>query len=250
VPPAPRPQSGIEEAAALWWREDVSERTLRRRGRRWTMWTAWIVCVFATPGLLLLYLEPLSAPVAAICFAHAWLIPRLQARRGADSVVPIGGVGDRVGPPRAHSEPERIALGLLADLVGHSERALLAGTGLAMERGRLGVWLLGERGALLLRPGGRRVDCWCVRVADQDGLPGADRVAHLLLALREDEGGFAKVGNLGFSGAVWRVRSGLSERPRVALDAARAAARDGAGGWAAWLGGQSVDEVDELPRVA
>jgi hypothetical protein len=214
------------------------------------MWTAWIVCVFAAPGLLLLYLEPLSAPVAAICFAHAWLIPRIQARRGADSVVPIGGLGDGAGRPHAHSEHERIALGLLADLVGHRERALLAETGLAMERGRLGVWLLGERGALLLRPGGRRADCWCVRVADQDGLPGADRVAHLLLAVREDEGGFGKVGNLGFSGAVWRVRPRMPERSRVALDAARAAARDGAGSRAASLGGQRVDEVDELPRVA
>jgi hypothetical protein len=70
------------------------------------------------------------------------------------------------------------------------------------------------------------VDCWCVRVADQEGLPGADRLAHLLLALREDEGGFAKVGNLGFSGAVWRVRSRMPRRLRAAVDAAGAAARE------------------------
>jgi hypothetical protein len=48
-------------------------------------------------------------------------------------------------------------------------------------------------------------------------------VAHLLLALREDELGFAKVANLGFSGALWRVRQHLPAVSRPALDAARAA---------------------------
>ena len=76
----------------------------------------------------------------------------------------------------------------------------------------------------MVRRGGRRADCWCVRVADQDGLPGGDRVAHLLLALREDERGFAKVANLGFSGARWRVRRHLGQRPRAALKAAAQAA--------------------------
>ena len=68
-----------------------------------------------------------------------------------------------------------------------------------LERGALGVWLVGEAGALLVRPGGRRVDCWCVKVDAE--LPSADRTAHLLLALREDEAGFATVANLAFSGA-------------------------------------------------
>ena len=68
-----------------------------------------------------------------------------------------------------------------------------------------------------------------MRVGEQDGLPGGDRVAHLLLALREDEGGFATVANLGFSGAAWRVRGRLPERARPALDGARAVAR--ARGW-------------------
>src|SRR3989442_2496739 len=93
-----------------------------------------------------------------------------------------------------------------------------------MQRGRLGVWLVGEQGAFLVRSGGRRVDCWCVRIAEQDGLPGADRIAHLLLALREDEGGFAKVANLGFSGAAWRVRRRLAARSCASLEAARAVA--------------------------
>jgi hypothetical protein len=78
----------------------------------------------------------------------------------------------------------------------------------------------------MVRPGGHRIDCWCVRVAEAGDLPAADRVAHLLLALREDEAGFAMVANLGFSGASWRVRRGLPGWVRPALDAARRRARD------------------------
>ena len=78
-----------------------------------------------------------------------------------------------------------------------------------MERGALGVWLVGEAGALLVR--GRRVHCWCVRVPDPD-LPSSDRIAHLLLALREDEQGFATVANHAFAGARWRVRRRLPKR--------------------------------------
>ncbi len=88
------------------------------------------------------------------------------------------------------------------------------------ERGRLGVWLVGEAGALLVRRGGRRVQCWCVRV-DDAALPSADRTAHLLLALREDEIGFATVANCAFSGASWRVRRRLPAVMRPALDEAR-----------------------------
>ena len=61
-----------------------------------------------------------------------------------------------------------------------------------LERGAFGVWLVGEAGALLVR--GRRVHCWCVRATDP-GLPSSDRIAHLLLALRADEAGFATVAN-------------------------------------------------------
>ena len=213
---AARPGGGLDEAAALWRREAVSPATLRRDERRWTAWTAWIVCVFVAPGLLLLYLEPLTAPVAAICFAHGWLIPSLQARRGADQVESIG------TEAAAASAADRVAIGLLGDLLGHRERALLHRSGLVLERAGLGVWLVGARGALLIRPGGRRVDCWCVRVGDASELPAADRAAHLLLGLREDELGFAKVANLSFSGAPWRIRRRLGAPAREALDAARA----------------------------
>jgi hypothetical protein len=214
---APPAAAGLDEAAALWWREEVTPATLRRDERRWTTWTAWIVAVLIAPGLLLLYLEPLTAPVAAISLAHAWAIPWLQARRGADQVRPLAVAG---------SEPERVALGFLGDLVGHRERELLRRTGLVLERGGLGVWLLGADGALLVRTGGRRVDCWCVRVGDASELPAGDRAAHLLLGLREDELGFAKVANLSFSGACWRVRRRFGAATREALAAARSGARN------------------------
>jgi hypothetical protein len=206
-----------EAASFAWRREHASERTLRRDARRWTAWTAWVVGLFALPGAVLLWIEPLTLPVALLCFAHAWAVPSLQARRGARSVVAIGSARSVAG---ARFE-ERVALGLLADLVGHEERELLERSGLARHHGLRGTWLIGEQGAFLVRPrgrlGGRRVFCWCVRVGDASGLPAADRVAHLLLAVREDEEGFATVANLAFSGARWRVVRHLETPAREAL---------------------------------
>jgi hypothetical protein len=204
----------------------VDEASLRRDGRRWTAWTVAVVLVFTAPGVGLLLLSPWTLPVALGCFAHAWIVPWLQARRGARSVVPLGSQRGAAGGSWGDSAAEGVALGLLGDLVGHRERELVQSYGLAMHRGRLGVWLVGERGALMVRSGGRRVDCWCVRVADSGDLPAGDRVAHLLLALREDEAGFAMVANMGFSGAAWRIRQGLAESARPALDTARAVAGD------------------------
>jgi hypothetical protein len=62
------------------------------------------------------------------------------------------------------------------------------------------------------------VCCWCVSATDP-ALPSGDRTAHLLLALRSDEEGFATVANLAFSGARWRVRRRLQRPQRAALDA-------------------------------
>jgi hypothetical protein len=56
-------------------------------------------------------------------------------------------------------------------------------------------------------------------------LPSGDRIAHLLLALRTDEAGFATVANVAFSGARWRLRRRLARPARGALDAAVRAAR-------------------------
>jgi hypothetical protein len=69
-------------------------------------------------------------------------------------------------------------------------------------------------------PGGRRVHCFCVGVNDPE-LPPSDKVAHLLLALRTDEEGFATVANHAFAGAPWRVRRRLDKEMRPALGAAR-----------------------------
>jgi len=164
--------------------------------------------------VVLVALEPLAAPVSAIALAKAWIIPELYAQRGANVLRPRRRVG---------GEAERRALGLLGDLVGHGARELHARTGVVMERGSLGVWLVGEAGAVLVRPGGRRVLCFCVRAADPD-LPSADRIGHLLLALRSDETGFATVANLAFSGATWRLRRRLDRPARPAVVAATQAA--------------------------
>jgi hypothetical protein len=115
-------------------------------------------------------------------------------------------------------------MGLLGDLVDHRSRDLHARSRVVLERGRLGVWLVGEAGAMLARPSGRRVNCYCVR-ATGPSLPPSDRIAHLLLALRSDEAGFATLANLTFSGARWRVRRRLAPALREALDAAVAEAR-------------------------
>jgi hypothetical protein len=205
----------LPELAGVPWRRRADARSLRRRGRGWTVSTlAHVVPFVATAGILVL-VSPVLAPVALLALIQAWAIPELYARRGALVVKPRR---------RTEAGPERVALGLLGDLVGHEARALHAATGLVLERGRLGAWLVGEAGALLVRSGGRRVDCWCVRVPDPS-LPSADRTAHLLLALREDEAGFATVANLAFSGARWRVRRRLARGMRPALDAAGVVAR-------------------------
>lgn len=211
--------AGLPEAEELGWnRERSTERTLRRDGRRWTAWTCWVVVLFAAPGVALLVIEPLTFPVALLCFAHAWAVPWLQARRGARAVVAIGSERSAASSGGA-SGPEQVALGLLADLVGRGGVDVVKESGMAPYKGHFGLWLVGEQGALLVCPAvvGRRVFSWCVRVGDADGLPAADRVAHLLLALREDEEGFATVANLNFSGAEWRLRHHLSARERAAL---------------------------------
>ncbi len=198
----------LAEAAAMPWRRRTSERALEKEGRIWTLWSVALVITFGLPAALLIWIEPLAFPVSAIFVGHAVAVLHLQARRGARGVKPMG---------EAATAPERRALGLLGDLVGHDERELLSRTGLALERGRLGTWLVGQEGAILIRPGGHRVHCFCVRVGEAGDLPAGDRVAHLLLALREDEEGFATVANSNFSGARWRLRPELPKRVRPAL---------------------------------
>src|SRR5918911_5742958 len=208
---------GLPEREAVYWRPLVDEARLRRKATLWTATTTAHVVPFVAAGAALVAVQPLAVPVSLVSLAHAWVIPELYAHRGANVVRPKA--------PRAGAEAERVSVGLLGDLIGHDARELHARTGLVLERAALGVWLVGPAGALLVRPGGRRVHCWCVRVNDPE-LPSGDRIAHLLLALRTDERGFATVANLAFSGAGWRVRRRLHRTVRPALDVAARAAPD------------------------
>jgi hypothetical protein len=198
------------------WRPRVDGARLDRLGTLWTLTTVAHVVPFLGAAALLMALNPIALPVALACAAHAWVIPELYAQRGANVLRPHR---------RAAAEPERRAAGLLGDLVGHEARTLHAATGLVLEDGRLGVWLVGEAGALLLRDERpRRAYCYCIRVDGRaEGardLPSGDRIAHLLLALRADEQGFATVANLSFSGARWRVRRRAAAPIRPAIHAA------------------------------
>ncbi len=204
----------LPEAEALPWRPRVDAARLRQQGRLWTLSAALHVVPFLAVAALLLWAQPLALPVALACLAHAWVIPELYAQRGANVLAPRARQGDGA---------ERRSVGLLGDLVGHEARALHAATGLVLEAGRLGTWLVGEAGAVLLH-GRRRAYCYCVKVdgahPGAGALPSGDRIAHLLLALRSDEQGFATVANLSFCGARWRLRRRLRAELRPALAAA------------------------------
>ena len=203
----------LPETAGVAWRPRMDDRRLDRYRQAWTATTLAHVVPFCITAVVVVLIEPWLAPMAALALVQAWVIPELYANRGAKVVRPR---------PRQDDDAERTALGLLGDLVDHEARDLHARTGLVPEPGRLGTWLVGEAGALLVRD--RGVHCFCVRVNDPD-LPSADRVAHLLLALRADEQGFATVANQAFAGARWRVRRRLPPRMRPAL--ARAARHQG-----------------------
>ena len=206
---------GLPELARVHWRRRATDETIRRAGWRWTLCTAaHTVPLVATAGVLA-GLDPITIPVGLILLGHAWAIPELYAARGAR-------VARGVDP--SNRRAEKVAAGLLGDLVGHRARELWQRTQLVLERGRLGAWLVGPSGAILVSPGGRRVHCYCVAVGDRT-LPPSDRTAHLLLALREDESGFATVANLVFAGAPWRLRRRLPGPAREALAQARVAAR-------------------------
>jgi hypothetical protein len=208
-------EGALPELESVYWRPRVSDASLRRTGRIWTAITVAHTIPFVAVAALLLALKPLTAPVALMALAQAWIIPELYAARGANVL--------RSRPP-ADANAERVSVGLLGDLLDHGARELHRATGVVLERGSLGVWLIGEAGAVLVRPRGGRVHCYCVKVPAPE-LPSGDRVAHLLLALRTDETGFATVANLAFSGARWRLARRLKAPVREALPAAVAAAR-------------------------
>jgi hypothetical protein len=208
-------EAALPELAAVPWRRRETDKTLRTRARLWTLTMVAHVVPFCVVAIVMFLIEPYAAPVSLIALTQAWIIPGLYAVRGANTVKPRGA---------RHEQAEPVAQGLLGDLLGHDTRELQRETGLAMERGQLGVWLIGERGALLVIPGGRIVHCFCVMASDEE-LPPSDRIAHLLLALRTDEQGFATVANHAFAGAPWRVRRRLRPHAKPALTAAVRAAR-------------------------
>jgi len=205
----------LPEAEALTWRPRVDAARLRHQGRLWTLSAAFHVLPFGFAAALLMWVQPLALPVALACLAHAWVIPELYAQRGANVLRPR---------PRTADAPEQRSVGLLGDLVGHEVRELHGRTGLVLEPGRLGTWIVGEAGAVLLPARRGRVYCYCIKVDPRHPaageLPSGDRIAHLLLALRSDEQGFATVANLSFAGARWRLRRRLGKELRPALDAA------------------------------
>jgi hypothetical protein len=231
---APDAGEELPELATVSWRRRVDARELRRSGRAWTL-TSFAHAVPMTAAAIALPLfKPVLGVVSLVLLAHAWAIPELWANKGAGVLRPR---------PRAGADAEQTALLLLGDLLDTRARELHARTGLALQRGQLGAWLVGEAGAILVRPGGRRAFCYCVRVAGEPSaggaaaggsaeadLPASDRVSHLLLALRADESGFATVANLAFSGSPWRVRRRMLAAQRPALDEARVVAREGSRG--------------------
>jgi hypothetical protein len=205
--------AALPELAAVPWRPRATAESLRRRGLFWTGYTVAHVVPFIAAAIVLVALDPIAAPVAFACLAHAWIIPELYASRGANVVRPKR--------RRGGEAQERVAQGLLGDLLSHEARELQRETRLAIEPGELGTWAVGEAGAMMLAPDGKRVHCFCVTVTDAE-LPPSDRIAHLLLALRSDESGFATVANHAFAGAPWRLRRRLRPEARTALAALRA----------------------------
>ena len=208
----------LPELADVPWRPLVDEPALRRVDRRWTAWTVAHELPLLATAVGLVVLSPILIPVSLAALAFAWFIPDLYAAKGAEVLRPP----PVPGAPAAGAELR--AIGLLGDLVGDDVRELLRDTGLVLEPGTLGVWLVGGKGAVLVRGRGRRVQCYCVRAKGED-LPLADRVAHLLLALRADERGFATVANLSFSGARWRLARKLAPSSQAGLRAAVSTAR-------------------------
>jgi hypothetical protein len=206
------PGRRLPEVAEVWWRTPMDERRLQLMERLSAGYTTVYVTPFFVLGAVLIVLEPLLVAVSLLCLMHAWVIPELFAHRGARVLS---------SDPRGR---DRSGKGLLADLLDRKQAAIEQRTGAVVERGRLGTWVLAEQGALLVRSGGRRTHSFCVGVKEGD-LGRSDRIAHLLLALRQDETGFATVANHAFAGGTWRIRRRLPRERRTALDAAVAQSR-------------------------
>ena len=132
APPDRRRLSGrsvLPETAAVYWRPRLDARAPAAAASGcWTATTVAHTVPFLSRPALLMALEPLSFPVAG---DRASRTPG-----GSRRSTPTRGANVRArrarGPTR---RPERTALGLLGDLVGHDARELHARTGLVLERG-------------------------------------------------------------------------------------------------------------------
>ena len=194
----------LPELAAVHWRPRADARRLDRTGLMWTAITMAHVVPFIAAGVVLFLVQPLalagrasrasptpgsspsSTPSAApTSCGREGRHPRAGRRRGA--------LGRAAGRPRRP----------------RGARAARADGARARARAPRRMARRARRARCSSRPGGRRVACYCVGVNDP-ALPSGDRIAHLLLALRADEEGFATVANLAFSGARWRVRRRLA----------------------------------------
>ena len=91
----------LPETAAVYWRPRVDAHSLARRGRVWTLTTVAHTVPYVAATGVLFALEPLSAPVGAILLAHAWAIPELYAKRGANVLRARPRAGDDCGADRS-----------------------------------------------------------------------------------------------------------------------------------------------------
>ncbi len=148
---------GLPERASVYWRPRVDDAALRRVGRLWTLSIVAHTVPFVVAAVLLVLLKPLTAPVALVLLAHAWLIPELYAARGAGVLRPRSPAG---------APAEQRALLLLGDLIDdpgrrsarpHRTRAAAGRTG-RVDPGGGGCGARAPRGTtgqLLLREGDR-----------------------------------------------------------------------------------------------
>jgi hypothetical protein len=89
----------LPERAAVHWRRPMDARRLGAYARAWTATTVGHTVPLLVAAALLLWLNPLTFPIAVILAAHAWAIPELYANRGAKWSSRAG------GPPRRRSGP-------------------------------------------------------------------------------------------------------------------------------------------------
>ena len=175
-------------------------------------YTALYVTPLIVVAVVLFWLEPLLVPgLARSALVHAWVIPELFANRGAGVV--------RVSRRSARRAPEQRRAGA-AGRPARPRRARPAAPTPAWRSSAAG-WASGWWA--------RPARCWCAPAGGActpsacawptRTCPARTAIAHLLLALREDEQGFATVANHAFAGATWRMRRRLA--PRAAPRARR-----------------------------